>query len=623
MSCRLRRSQQQQQLQQQLCQDQTWKLVSDDSGRREAELVEVASTVVEDLGTVETGPARAKLKEYPLTTFGLQRRSFQQKWFETFDWLEYSASRNAAFCFACRLFGKQVSRVNKDVITSSVGFSNWKRALDSFREHDSSSGHKASMLAWKTYKASLSHGSVVERMHVANVDQIIERREYLRRITAVVSFLGKQGLTFRGHDEKESSDNQGNFLEMMKFLEEFDPFLQSYTPPAHSTYLSSGSQNEMIQCCAEEVTASIIKEMKHSKMYAVMADEARDGHVEQLAVCVRYVGYENTVKESFLELTSLKSFDAHSITEAIEEVLKSKGLEDLQCVAQAYDGASVMSGAVRGVQAQFRVKHPEAVYVHCYAHELNLVLCHTCRAVPEAIDFFDTLESVYCFFSVSLVNHQSFSDMPKALGLEKSELVQLSKTRWACQLKSVTAVIANLPALLKSLTELTSTTTAIGLLSKLSRLSNVYMLVMFKALLSTTEGLHKYLQKEDVDLAQATWYKDAVLETLRSMRTEEMAEKFYNQAKEILEANHLSETPAPGGSQKRKQKRLDDYVVESTTGTRAYVSTLDKIRNHIFYPCLDRMLSNGYALHIQKKGCAQLSTERMLACLEDNVKDVF
>lgn len=88
------------------------------------------------------------------------------------------------------------------------------------------------MLAWKNYKASLSQGSVVERMHVANVDQIIERREYLRRITAVISFLGKQGLTFCGHDERESSDNQGNFLEMMKFLEEFDPFLQSYTPPA-------------------------------------------------------------------------------------------------------------------------------------------------------------------------------------------------------------------------------------------------------------------------------------------------------------------------------------------------------------------------------------------------------
>lgn len=62
-------------------------------------------------------------------------------------------------------------------------------------------------------------------------------------------------------------------------------------------------------------------------MYAVMADEARDGHVEQLAVCVPYVGYEKTVKESFLGLTCLKSFDARFITEAIEEVLKSKGLQ--------------------------------------------------------------------------------------------------------------------------------------------------------------------------------------------------------------------------------------------------------------------------------------------------------
>lgn len=92
------------------------------------------------------------------------------------------------------------------------------------------------MLAWKNYKASLSQGSVVERMHVANVDQIIERREYLRRITAVISFLGKQGLTFCGHDEKESSDNQGNFLEMMKFfggIRPLSPKLHTSCPIPH------------------------------------------------------------------------------------------------------------------------------------------------------------------------------------------------------------------------------------------------------------------------------------------------------------------------------------------------------------------------------------------------------
>lgn len=549
----------------------------------------VEDSIEDDLGTVETGPERPQLKQYPFTSFGLQRRSFQQKWFNSFEWLEYSVKRNAAFCYACRLFGKGLRERKDTFSSSSVGFSNWKRALDSFREHDTTAGHKASMADWKAFKTSLEQGSIIDRINVANVDQISERREYLCRLVSATRWLGKQGIPFRGHDETESSENQGNFLELLNFLKEFDPFLQTYSAPSHSTYLSPASQNEMIKCCADEVTAGIICEMKQSKMYAVMADEARDGHIEQLAVCVRYIGCDDTVKEHFLQLSSLECFDAVSITEAIEQVLESNGLQELRCVAQAYDGAAVMSGLVGGVQALFRQKHPEAAYVHCYAHELNLVLCHTCRAVPEASDFFDTLESLYSYFSVSLVNHKAFMNMQKVLGLEKSELVQLSKTRWACQVQSVTAVIANLTAVLRCLGE-TVNPTAVGLLSNLSKLSRVYMLVMFKSLLSTTEGLHKYLQKHDIDLAQATLYKDGVLATLQSMRTDETAEQVYKDAKDILEANHLPDT-STSGSLRRKQRRLDDYVVESTTGGRTQASSVDELRCHIFFPCLDRMVS--------------------------------
>lgn len=187
---------------------------------------------------------------------------------------------------------------------------------------------------------------------------------------------------------------------MMKLLEEFDPFLQQYKAPSHSTYLPPSSQNEMIEFCVCEVTASVIKEMKESKMYAVMADEARDGHVEQLAVCVLYVGPDRTVKECSLNFATSRIVMCHQSQMRLNMCLQSNGPNDLRCVAQASNGASVMSGPVRGVQAHFRGKHPKAVYVHCYAHELNLVLCHTCRALLETTDLFETLESVYCFFSV-------------------------------------------------------------------------------------------------------------------------------------------------------------------------------------------------------------------------------
>ncbi|KAJ3580971.1 hypothetical protein NHX12_032687 [Muraenolepis orangiensis] len=211
-----------------------------------------------------------------------------------------------------------------------------------------------------------------------------------------------------------------------------------------------------------------------------------------------------------------------------------------------------MSGSVSGVQARVREKHPEAVYIHCYAHELNLVLCHTCRAVPEASDLFDTLESVYCFFSVSIVNHQKFSDVQMLLGLKKSELVQLSKTRWACQVKSVRAMLDNLQAVLKCLEE-SATPLA-----------------------------------DSVDLAQATLFKDAVLETLKSMRTDEMVEKLYNEAKAICDANNISERQT---GRRHKQRRMEDFTVESTLGTRAHLGTEDQLKHSLFYPCLDRMVT--------------------------------
>lgn len=81
-------------------------------------------------------------------------------------------------------------------------------------------------------------------------------------------------------------------------------------------------------------------------------------------------------------------------------------------------------------------------------------------------------------------------------------------------------MLENLTALLRCL-EKVATPIAIGLLSKLSRFSNVYILVMFKSLLSVTERLHKYLQKESVVLAQATHYKDAVIETVKNLKAEE------------------------------------------------------------------------------------------------------
>lgn len=166
------------------------------------------------------------------------------------------------------MYGRQNIRTNKDTFLSSSGFSNWKRVLDTFREHEKSALHMSSMTCWQSFKSTQSHGDATEQLNTASAAEITERRQYLKRIVAVTTFLGKQGIPFWGHDEQD--------IEFMQLLKEFDPFLQKYKPPSNAVYLFHSTQNEMISSISQEITKNITKQIKSSKMYSVMADEARD-----------------------------------------------------------------------------------------------------------------------------------------------------------------------------------------------------------------------------------------------------------------------------------------------------------------------------------------------------------
>ena len=64
-------------------------------------------------------------------------------------------------------------------------------------------------------------------------------------------------------------------------------------------------------------------------------------------------------------------------------------------MCQNYDGASVMSGHLSGVQAQIRKLTTKALYFHCYCHRLNLVIVDCIKSVPAAAEFFVLLEALY------------------------------------------------------------------------------------------------------------------------------------------------------------------------------------------------------------------------------------
>ncbi|KAK0156561.1 hypothetical protein N1851_000139 [Merluccius polli] len=82
-----------------------------------------------------------------------------------------------------QVFGKNIKH---DSLVSS-GCKNWKKALVIFGKHEMAQTHKDSVVAWKSYQATSKQVNIAQMIASANVSEIVERREYLKRIVAVTS----------------------------------------------------------------------------------------------------------------------------------------------------------------------------------------------------------------------------------------------------------------------------------------------------------------------------------------------------------------------------------------------------------------------------------------------------
>ncbi|KAG7168504.1 hypothetical protein Hamer_G002584 [Homarus americanus] len=66
-----------------------------------------------------------------------------------------------------------------------------------------------------------------------------------------------------------------------------------------------------------------------------------------------------------------------------------------------------------------------------------------------------------------------------------------------------------------------------------------------------------------------------------------MAEDLYKKAKAICETNHIKEQRGP----RRKQKKMEEYVVESSCGTSSSLSNAELLKRNLYFPCLERMIN--------------------------------
>lgn len=169
--------------------------------------------------------------------------------------------------------------------------------------------------------------------------------------------------------------------------------------------LSNRCQNAIIAALATYIRREINQEIKEAEMFSILLDETSDvSHKEQVSFVVRYL-HDMTIKERFIEVCNVDSTTGQELENTVFSLLQKNGLELNKMYGQGYDGAANMSGMYRGLQARIRAHNEKALYVHCKAHCLNLVLVEAAKSSKHFVTFFNLVEKLYAFCTGSPKRH--------------------------------------------------------------------------------------------------------------------------------------------------------------------------------------------------------------------------
>ncbi|XP_025425451.1 zinc finger MYM-type protein 1-like [Sipha flava] len=337
-------------------------------------------------------------------------RKFQLSWYSKFNWLAGSVERNKLFCYICVLFRGE----NEWSINSIPNIKNLVRKAE---KHQISKKHLTNKESFHMLGKNRIEHSISESRRLTAINhnkQVDINRKILARLIDVVCFLGKQELAFRGHHENEGSLNKRNYCEILDLLAKEEQFIREHFC-INSVFkgTSHDIQNDLIHCVTTVLNSHILKELKITNFISIQADETTDVSCQsQMSLIFRYI-LDNKIEERFIGFFDVsKNKTAAGLSEVILNEL-SKWNIGKKVVYQTYDGASVMAGEKNGVQSIIQNIYPMVIFIHCYAHQLNLVLLHGAKSIKDVKLFIANLTMFHTFFSrsskrSSLLREQGF-----------------------------------------------------------------------------------------------------------------------------------------------------------------------------------------------------------------------
>nr|KAJ0197641.1 hypothetical protein LSAT_V11C700376230 [Lactuca sativa] len=459
---------------------------------------------------LQKGPFQPLNHKFPPRDFGGKHRRFIQSWFDDNKyWLEYSIKEDATFCLYCYLFKSSIPNQGGSDHFVKSGFKAWnmKSGID---KHKEGTPHTIDVQKCQ----SLMNQRQPKTIHHKQTS--LQEKEYQTRMNASIEgvrFLLRQGLAFRGHNEKEDSDNKADRCDVVERV-----VLKN--APKNAQMKCGEIQKDIVQACLHEIL--------EMTFFAILVDESRDVKGE---IVERFVGLRNVNDTSTLSLKA-----------TIYDMLSKWNLSPTRIRGRGYDRASNMSGAFNGLKTLIMNEIKSARFVHCFAHQLQLDLVFVAKNHITVNDFFDMVSRLLNIYGSSYKRRDKLrkkqadkvmatlaevlyvncstnsifmwyisSELESGTGLNQElNIKRPSDTRWGSHfafLLNIQTIYASICDVLEDLckfdTDRDRKAEAIRILKLLKSFDFVFCLHLMVDILGVTNHLNTILQRKDQDIVNA------------------------------------------------------------------------------------------------------------------------
>nr|CAI5833553.1 unnamed protein product [Callosobruchus analis] len=252
-----------------------------------------------------------------------------------------------------------------------------------------------------------------------------------------------------------------------------------------------------------------------------------------MVVIFRYIKNGHPV-ERFWTYLEPQNLNAESLTADILRILDPilENSKD-KLIAQSYDGAAVMSGRNTGVQAQIKEKYNFAHFVHCYAHQLNLIMSQAVSQSSQVRTFFGNLQEIPSFFKNS---PQRVAVLNRIVG---KRIPHGAPTRWNFNIRTVNVVFEHRESILKCMEEIENSfhnqsvcSTASSIRRILQDQKFIFWLTFFHRIMPQVDVLFNELQKRKINPVEINQKIQSFEQNIMTIRNS--IDEIINEATDII-----------------------------------------------------------------------------------------